>query len=79
MYARQSDKVTVMASNTAGMIDYGNIVHYKTNCVTMRIQLPLDRMLWLDTGFSVDKEALKPDVYLGGSDWVEEAIGRIGA
>jgi hypothetical protein len=78
MYARQSDKVTVMGSNTAGMMDYGNIVHYKTNCAAMRIQLPLDRMLWLDTGFSVDKEGLKPDVYLRGSDWVEEAIGRIG-
>ncbi|MCC5613207.1 hypothetical protein LC612_42650, partial [Nostoc sp. CHAB 5834] len=74
MLARQSEKVIVMGTNTAGMMDYGNIVHYKTNCTTINVQLPIDRMLWLDTGFSVDKEGIKPDVYLEGNSWTEQAI-----
>lgn len=74
MVARQSDKVIVLGQNTGGMMDYGNIVHYKTSCPTIRVQLPMDRQLWLDTGFTVDKEGLKPDIYLTGKNWTEQAI-----
>lgn len=77
MVARQSNKVEVMGTNSGGMMDYGNIVHYKTNCSTIRIQLPTNRQLWLDTGFSVDKEGLKPDIYLKGNDWTEQAVKLI--
>lgn len=77
MIARQSDKVLVMGENSGGMIDYGNIVHYKTNCSTIRIQLPTNRYLWLDTDYSVDKEGLKPDIYLKGNNWTEQAIKTI--
>lgn len=74
MVARQSNKVVVVGVNSGGMMDYGNVVHYKTACSTFRIQLPTNRQLWLDTGFSVDKEGIRPDIYLKGSDWTEQAI-----
>ncbi|MBP7645042.1 MAG: hypothetical protein KA767_16980, partial [Saprospiraceae bacterium] len=74
MIARQSAKVKVMGANSGGMMDYGNIVNYKTICSTMRLQIPTDRQLWLETGFSVDKEGLKPDFYLTGENWVDQAI-----
>ena len=77
MLARQSDKVVVMGNNSGGMMDYGNILRYKTQCSTIRIQVPMDRMLWIDTGFFVDKEGLKPDVYLQGNNLIEQAIDRL--
>lgn len=77
MIARQSDKVVVMGNNTGGMIDYGNIINYKTSCSSIRVQLPTGRYLWLNTGYSVDKNGLTPSVYLNGSGWVEQAIERI--
>ena len=77
MIARQSDKVVVMGENSGGMMDYGNIVTYKTTCSPLRIQLPVNRHLWLETGFSVDKEGLTPDIYLTGKNLTEQAIRLI--
>lgn len=74
MVARQSNKVVVVGTNSGGMMDYGNIVNYKTACQAIRIQLPTNRQLWLDTGFSVDREGLKPDVFFRGENWIEQAI-----
>ncbi len=74
MIARQSSKVTVFGTNSGGMIDYGNVVQYKTICPTVTIQLPTNRYLWLNEGYSVDKEGLKPDVYLKDGNWTEEAV-----
>lgn len=74
---KQSDKVTVMGSNSGGMIDYGNVVNYKTACSSIRVQLPLDRFLWLDKGVSIDKEGIKPTIYLRGNNWTAEAINKL--
>jgi hypothetical protein len=74
MIARQSDKVIVLGENSGGMMDYGNIVNYRTMCPTIRVQLPTNRQLWLDKGISVDKEGLQPDIYLTGKDWTAQAI-----
>ncbi len=74
MIARQSSKVMVTGTNTGGMIDYGNVVVYKTSCPVIRVQLPTNRYLWLDSGFSVDKQGLQPDIILSGNDWIEKAI-----
>ena len=63
-----------MGTNSGGMMDYGNIVPYKTNCATIKVQLPIDRQLWLDTGFSVDKEGLQPEINLKGKNWTEQAV-----
>jgi C-terminal processing protease CtpA/Prc len=62
--ARQSSKVTVFGSNSGGMMDYGDPVAYKINGSTIKVDIPLDRQLWLNEGFSVDKEGIKPDIYL---------------
>ncbi|MDP3392662.1 S41 family peptidase [Sediminibacterium sp.] len=75
--AAQSDKVNVMGSNSGGMIDYGNVVNYSTNIAAIRIQLPTNRYLWLNEGKSIDKEGIKPAIYLTDSDWVEAAIKLI--
>ncbi len=77
MLARQSDKVMVLGQNSGGMMDYGNIVPYKTSYPTIRVQLPMDRQLWLSTGYSVDKEGLKPDIYLKGKNWIKQAIKKL--
>lgn len=75
--ARQSDKVTVMGEKSGGMIDYANIVNYKTSCSSIKIQLPLSRQLWLDNGISIDKDKITPEVYLKGDDWSSQAINLL--
>jgi C-terminal processing protease CtpA/Prc len=40
MLARQSDKVVIQGQNSRGMMDYGNIVHYKTTCPKIRNNYP---------------------------------------
>lgn len=70
--ARQSDKVIVFGENSGGMMDYGNIVQYKTTCTALKVQLPINRQLWLNTGFSVDKEGIKPTIYLTGENWLTQ-------
>ncbi|MBY0534214.1 MAG: hypothetical protein K2P88_00060 [Chitinophagaceae bacterium] len=74
MLAQQSDKVVVMGTNSGGMMDYGNVLRYKTTYPTIRIQIPIDRMLWLNTGFSVDKAGLSPQLKFKNGDWIEQAI-----
>ncbi|MFZ1498052.1 MAG: S41 family peptidase, partial [Saprospiraceae bacterium] len=59
--ARQSDKVIVMGEKSAGSIDYGNILTYKTNCSDISLSLPSSRNNWLDQGFSVDRDKVQPD------------------
>lgn len=75
--ARQSEKVTVMGTNSGGMMDYGNVVNYRTDCSTIRVQLPSNRQLWLEEGFSVDKEGLIPAIYLEGDNWIDQAIKKV--
>ena len=71
--ARQSNKVTVVGQNSAGSIDYGNILRYKTNCPSITITLPSTRNNWLDYGISIDRDKVKPNIYLGVEvkDWIE--------
>lgn len=77
MIARQSSKVIVAGTNSGGMIDYGNVVIYKTSHPAIRIQLPTNRYLWLNSGYSVDRQGLHPEIALTGNDWIEQAIGII--
>jgi len=62
--AKQSSKVTFYGQPSDGTIDYGNIISYETNCPTIRLTLPTDRYNWLDYGISVDRDKIKPDVYI---------------
>lgn len=68
LLARQSDKVTIYGENTGGMMDYGNLVTYKTPCKVINLKMPLNRQNWLDEGFSVDKEGVKPEIYIDLND-----------
>ena len=77
MIARQSSKVVVAGTHSGGMIDYGNVVIYKTSHPPIRIQLPTNRYLWLNSGYSVDRQGLQPEIVLSGNDWIEQAIGII--
>jgi hypothetical protein len=54
--ARQSDKVIVMGEKSAGSIDYGNILTYKTNYPNISLTLPSARYNWLDYGMSIDRD-----------------------
>jgi C-terminal processing protease CtpA/Prc len=72
LIARQSDKVAVFGTNSGGMMDYGNVVTYKTTCPSIWLRLPMNRQLWLDRSYSVDKEGIKPDVYLKEGNWIEK-------
>ncbi|MGF1925575.1 MAG: S41 family peptidase, partial [Bacteroidia bacterium] len=77
LLARQSDKVQVFGENSGGMMDYGNIVTYRTDCSSIRVRLPMNRQLWLNTGYSVDKEGIKPAHYLGAGNWIEKTYQHL--
>lgn len=74
MEARQSSKVKVMGTNSGGMIDYGNVLHYPMPCNSVVLQLPSNRYNWLDHGQHVDDGGLTPDIRLeNGVDWIQAA------
>lgn len=68
---RQSKKVNVYGQISGGAADYSNVVEYNTACSKIRISLPMDRMLWLNDGFSVDKAGIHPDRLFVVDDWIE--------
>ncbi len=61
LMARQSRKVTVYGENSAGMIDYGDVLSYETVSPSIKPGVPFTRFNWLDEGVSVDKQGLLPD------------------
>lgn len=73
MFAKQSKKVKIYGENSGGMMDYGDILPYKTSCPAIRLILPWTRFNWLDNGISVDKNGIAPDVKIPKSekDWIE--------
>ena len=77
--ARQSDKVIVLGENSAGSIDYGNILSYKTNCPNISVTLPSSRNNWLDFGISIDRDKVQPDIYIpkNVSNWIDFANKKL--
>ena len=71
--AKQSNKVTIMGENSGGNIDYDMLVYPPTYCATLTFQMPFQRRLWLDAGYSMDKVGIKPDIVLKGKNWIDEA------
>lgn len=71
--ARQSDKVVVLGQKSAGSIDYGNVLKYRTNCPSICLTLPSARNNWLDQGVSIDRDKVRPDVYIKREtkDWID--------
>lgn len=72
MEAEQSTKVTVMGTNSGGMIDYGDVLHYPLPCASTTLQVPSTRFTWLDEGLRVDDGGLEPDIRLTAN---EDALG----
>ncbi|MBK7788028.1 MAG: hypothetical protein IPJ54_05515 [Saprospiraceae bacterium] len=73
LLARQSKKVTVMGENSGGMLDYNNVMAINTVCPSITLKMPINRQLWLEDFFTVDKAGIKPELVLKGSDWIKEA------
>ena len=73
LLARQSKKVTVMGENSGGSLDYSNVMSMNTVCPSITLKMPINRQLWLEDFFSVDKAGIKPELVLKGSDWIGEA------
>ncbi len=73
LLARQSKKVTVMGENSGGRLDYSNVMTIPTLCPSINLEMPINRQLWLEDFFSVDKAGIKPEVVLKSSDWIIEA------
>lgn len=77
--ARQSDKVVVMGENSAGSIDYGNIITRKTNCAAISLTYPTSRNNWLDMGISIDRDKVQPDKYVPKNtrNWIDLAFREL--
>lgn len=75
MFAKQSKKVKIFGENSGGVMDYGDIVPYKTSCPAIRLSLPWTRSNWLDEGISIDKNGISPDVKIpkNTKDWIDFA------
>lgn len=77
--ARQSGKVVVMGEKSAGTIDYGNVLRYKTNCPSISLSLPSSRNNWLDKGISIDRDKVQPDLYIpkNVSNWINYVFKKL--
>ncbi|MDP1816322.1 MAG: S41 family peptidase, partial [Leadbetterella sp.] len=77
--AKQSDKVIVMGQKSAGSIDYGNVLKYKTNCPGIRLTIPSSRNNWLDQGISIDRDKIQPEIYISKNikNWLEFAYNKM--
>lgn len=75
LWARQSKKVTVMGSPTAGIADYGNLYAAVAPCRDWELWLPMMRSNRVADGRGIDNVGLQPDVKPEGEegDWVEYA------
>ncbi len=63
-----SDKVTIFGENSAGYLDYGDIMPYKMPCDNFDTYIPSRRANYLDYGVSYDKTGYLPDVYIPKTD-----------
>ena len=75
LFARQSDKVTLMGENTAGIKDYGNLHTLVFPNKKFRLHYPTTRYSSVDVGKGVDNVGIPPHIRLGKDteDWVEFA------
>lgn len=75
LWARQSKKVTIMGSQTAGVADYGNLSVAVGPCRDWELWLPMMRSNRVADGRGIDNVGLQPDIQPEGqeSTWVEYA------
>lgn len=71
---KQSKKVTIFGTNTAGVMDYGEAQSLNLSCGQYIINIPWGRNGWIERfGFRVDNIGFKPDVPIPSTeqDWVQ--------
>ncbi len=73
--ARQSQKVTLIGVNTAGVSDYGNLHSIAFPCGNFTMSYPTTRSSAVDIGKGIDTVGFPPDIRLEKEqkDWVEFA------
>ncbi len=73
--AKQSKKVKVLGTPTAGVLDYANAYFFNFGCDNYKLLLPTTKSLRLPT-FPIDNIGLQPDIYLDQSvdDWLKYAV-----
>jgi len=77
--ARQSDKVVVYGENTAGLLDYGDVLPVGTPCPAFRLHLPTARSNRVPQGVPLDNIGIEPDVRIPEDvlyrlDWVRDRL-----
>lgn len=77
--ARQSDKVTVFGEDTAGFLDYGDVLPVPTPCGAFRLFNPTSRSNRVAQGMPLDNVGIEPDVRIPADvpdpvDWVRERL-----
>ncbi|TNE61068.1 MAG: hypothetical protein EP344_06405 [Bacteroidetes bacterium] len=74
-YAGQSNRVTLIGENTAGIMDYGNLHSLEFPCGNLGLAYPTSRSSRVEAGKGIDGVGIPPDVRIEdkGSDWVEFA------
>jgi C-terminal processing protease CtpA/Prc len=78
LHARESKKVTLFGQATSGTLDYSNVRQVE-RCPSpcFSFYYPLTRSNRLPN-YSIDKEKIKPTVYLtNDQDWVEVAVRQL--
>ncbi|MEP6750046.1 MAG: S41 family peptidase [Bacteroidota bacterium] len=67
-----SNKVTIMGENSAGYLDYGDLLPSSLPCDKLAFYIPSRRANYVDDGVSYDRTGYPPDVYIpaGTTDWI---------
>lgn len=71
---KQSKKVTLFGTNTAGVMDYGEAQSFSLSCGQYSLGVPWGRNGWIKRfGFRIDNIGFRPDVFIPANkqDWVE--------
>lgn len=75
--AKQSKKVILTGQPSCGTLDYSNVATIQCPSFAFQLQCPTTRSHRLPE-YSVDKEKIKPDIYLDYSkDWIKEAVNEL--
>lgn len=73
-FAKESDKVTLMGENSAGVLDYANMRWVDFPCYRISVLYATTRSRRIDKGQGIDNVGIKPQIRLApGADWVAEA------
>ena len=75
LWAQQSQKVTIMGGNTAGIVDYGAVQNQTIPCHNWLFAYPIARSNRVPDGRSLDNVGIAPKICLDDqtADWVDYA------